>query len=151
MSATDTADLETILPPDGEPLQIAGVPCRVRRIRTRELLAFLRVIIAGAGQSLPEAQRMIKDGEPADEVLVALAMQSVPIAGDEAIAFVQVIVEPLDEKKAAKVTAALVNPEIDTLWDVIERVIVQEKDEIETLVGKARRFLKNAGKVPIPR
>lgn len=137
-SVTATTDEVEVLLPTETTLRIADIPCRVRRLKTREFLMGMRIFARSMGQALPGFQLDMTSNEALAAQIMALLIVSVPEAIEESIAFVTAIVEPIDGSKSREVAKALVNPDPGDLLDVIEIAATQEKDEIRELAGKAQ-------------
>lgn len=139
---TDDKDVEAIAPTDGRvTLTIDGDPvaCRVRRLKTREFLALLRVITNGLGPMLGQVSIDLSDEEAVQRDLSALLLLALPNAVDEFVEFLRTVVEPVDKRRTATVAAYLIeNPEIDDLIPVFEQIATQEKDDLIVLAGKAQ-------------
>jgi hypothetical protein len=135
-------DLEPIVP-SVENVTIAGVPCRIRRLKTREFLALVNVLTSGLGASLQEVSIDFTDEESIGSDLSALMLLAIPNAVDEFAMFLRAVVEPKDEKDAAKVATYLIdNPDVDDLLLIFEAIVTQEKDDLAVLAGKAQAMWK---------
>ena len=136
------ADLDVILPEAG-PLTIGDIECRVSRLKSRELLALLRVMTAGLGGSLRDVMPEIDTDDPSamqTEIMVLLVL-AIPNAVEEFLQFLRVVVSPVDEKRTADLLKHLDNPDPDVLIEVAAVVVEQEIDDLASLVGKARAAL----------
>lgn len=139
-SPAAVADLEAILAEPG-PLTVAGVACTVRRIRTREALALLRLVAPALGTltSLP-----FDDVTSATQVLSGALLAAAANEPDEFLAFVQIIVDPVDPADRETVLRELLNPDLDTLVAVADVLVAQEAADIVGLVGKVRALAERA-------
>ena len=150
-SETKVPDLEVILPVAGE-VTVDGIPCRVRRLKTREFLALLRVLTAGLGPAIGQVNVDVTNGDTVGRDLSALMVLALPNAVDEFALFLTLIVAPKDTSRAGEVTAYLAdNPELDVLLDVFETVAVQEQDDLAALGGKAQAMWSRLGNLYRPR
>jgi hypothetical protein len=131
------ADLEPILPTPTK-LDVAGIECNVRRLKTRELLLFMRVISNGFGPGIVNIRLNLADREEAASQMLAMLLISVPNAVEEFLVFVQNVVEPVDPKRRRDLNRELENPEIEVLLEVAERVVLSEKDDLTSLLGKGQ-------------
>lgn len=135
---SETEDIETIFP-FPKRLEINGVDCAVRRLKTREFLSLVNVMTTGLSGSLSEITIDLTDPEAVATDISALMMLAIPRAVDEFSVFLRQIVDPIDPAKAAVVGAYLMdNPDVDVMLDVFEIVATQEQDDLVTLVGKAQ-------------
>lgn len=131
-------DVEVIVPEAGE-VTIEGVTCNVRRLRTREFLALMKVLTRGLGSGLSEVRLDFSDGDAVARDLSALMLLAIPNAFGEFCLFLTTIVEPTDETKRGVIVQYLNdNPDLDVLLAVFEKVAVQEKDDLSALAGKAQ-------------
>lgn len=144
-------DIEVILPIPGE-VTINGLACTVRRLKTREFLALLRVVTSGLGPALGEVDIDFTDGESFGRDMSALMLLAIPNAVDEFALFLTQIVEPKDKGRAGEVSAYLAdNPDLDVLLDVFEKVAEQEKDDLAVLAGKTQAIWKRLGNLYRPK
>jgi hypothetical protein len=130
-----------VINPEVRALDIAGVPCRVRRVRTRELLLFIRVVTAGGSYSMAKVD--FKDRTQ----IAALLLMAVPEAHAEFLELLRVLVEPVEhleptDERYLAFTEQMENPEVEVTMDVIEAVVAQEQGTFEALWGKAQTLLK---------
>jgi hypothetical protein len=143
------SDLDLILP-DTAVIAVGSVKCRVKRIRTRELLMLARILTNGAGRSL---QHIDFGGDDASDQILAALIMAVPEAPDEVIDLIKVLLHPADpvsKETMAALQADLDNPDPDVILDVIEVIADQEKDTISLLVGKGTRLLEKLTKASSP-
>lgn len=143
---TASTDMDVIAPSEAL-VTVAGVECRVKRIKLRELMLLARVLTAGVGTNLADI-KLNEDG--AEEQLIALLVMAIPEAGVEVCDLLRAVVEPqfeppADEKAEkeqqrarAAVNAEMRNPDPEVALDILGIVASQEKDSIPLLLGKAR-------------
>jgi hypothetical protein len=138
-----TEDFEVILATPGE-LIVAGIPARVKRIRTRELMLAVRVLSSGVGAGLAHIDW--DDRENLQTNMVALLITAIPDAYDEFVDLVRALVEPAepihDSDTQRTWNQEMANPDVETTMDVIAVLVAQERDVIPVLLGKARTLLK---------
>lgn len=134
MTAQKPKDLEEILP-DAKPIEVAGHPCTVRRLMTREVLMLGRVLTAGLG---PAMANIDLQGPAAQNQMVAALMMAIPNAPDETIMFLRAVLDPVDPDDAGEVMAVMGNPPFDVTMDIIVRMAEQEAETIQQLVGKGK-------------
>lgn len=141
------------LDPQGETIKLSsGIQVTVLPLRMRQLFRLLRIVTRGGAAYLPMLRDalMMSGDENAAEVfgtqLIAIAMIALPEAEDEAVDFVQSVVEPASllpgkDKQATEINASrrnaladeLGNPDLDDLVTIIETVIDREKDDLVAL------------------
>jgi hypothetical protein len=137
-TAEKTPDLDEIVP-DVVEIDVDGIPCRVRRLKTREFLALMRVLTSGLGGGLSEVKLDFTDSDAVGRDLSALMLLALPNAFEEFTQFLTLVVEPKDGRKTAAVRKALDdNPDPAVLLDVFEAIAVQEKHDLAALAGKAQ-------------
>jgi hypothetical protein len=133
-------DLESLLPQLPDRVEVAGVPCVVNRIRTRELMLLARVLTRGVGSNL---QMVDFDSDDVESQIMGLLIVAIPEAGDEILDLIRALVRPeekLSDKdpRSATFRAAMANPEMDTTLDVLAVLVRQEKETFPLLVGKVK-------------
>jgi len=133
------ADFDVIVPPTGKVI-IAGHECRVRRLKTLEVMALLRVVTAGMGEGIGSI-KLSKDNSEIGAQFTALILMSVPAAPGEMIALIRRLLEPVgilsDEQRKA-FDDEISNPDLETLMAVVMTIAAQEQDDMVELLGKAR-------------
>jgi hypothetical protein len=138
-NADPAADLTEILP-DPARLTIAGIPARVKRLATRELMAAIRVLTTGMGAGITQLDL----NGPRDEqlqVLLGLMITAIPDASDEFVDLLGMIVEPVNKNDALVLRDIMGNPPLDVTMDVLAIVAMQERDDLTALLGKAQTLL----------
>lgn len=137
-SSEETLDAELIVPGPGDEISVEGIPARVKRLRSREIFALLRVLTTAMGPALTQLQL---DGEDEDELqgqIMALFLMAVPAATSEFTDFVAQVVEPIDRADGVELAKKMQNPDPGVLIEVLELVAVQEKDDWRVLWGKVQ-------------
>lgn len=153
MTTTDTAPeaeaLAVILPVEATLIvktEDGPVECRVKRLKTREILILLRVLTTAFGTG---AVGQLKLNQESPEAMAAdaaaLMMVALPEAGTEFIHFVSHVVVPIDDDHAEALQKELVNPEADVILDAFEAIAVQEKDNLFELMGKVKSLWARIG------
>ena len=132
-------DLLAILP-DGGTIRVGAVEARVNRLKGREFLGLMRVLTKGLGGGLPQLD-LKGEGDEVQAQLVGMFLVAVPNAIAEFIEFLMTIVEPVHESERARLAVEMQNPDPDVLLDILGVVAIQEKDDLSTLVGKARAWI----------
>lgn len=146
-SADKQADLQSLIPePPGE-LVVAGVPCVVNRVKTRELMLLARVVTRGIGDNMDmiDLERFEEQGE---QQLLGLLVVAIPEAGDEMLDLLRVLIqpqEPITEQGTRNVfAAAMANPDVDLTLDALAIMVHQERETFPLLVGKFQMLFRAA-------
>ena len=137
MTAEAKPDLEVILPVGGI-VEVAGIEARVRRLKSREFLALIRVVTTGMGPAIGKISLTPDDPEALQGELIGLFLVAVPNAIDEFAEFLMSIVEAVKPSEQALLLKEMVNPDADVLLDILTVLAEQEKDDLSMLAGKAR-------------
>lgn len=142
----------------------SGIEVRVLDLRTRQLFKLLRIITHGAGQAL--MQSGLDFGDDAGvfmQKLVTLVVFSIPDAEQEAIEFLQSMLEPVglcdkpprdltDKERQhnldlwTELNQETWNPDPEDTLDLIENFVRREAKDIQALGKRVRRFLDLASK-----
>lgn len=133
------ADLDPILPDPGH-IDILGMPCTVRRLKTRELLLAVRVVTAGIGAGIMRLDLTL----PRDELLPMLAgvlFNAIPEAPDEFVDLLTAVIDVRGKDHKPAIAEIMHNPPIGVAVDVLTAIVEQEKDEISELLGKVLQLL----------
>lgn len=133
------ADFDVIVPPTGK-VVIAGHECRVRRLKTLEVMALLRVVTAGMGDGIGSI-KLSEDNSEIGPQFTALILMSIPAAPGEMIALIRRLLEPVDalsKEQRKALDDELSNPDLETLMAVMMTIAAQEQDDMVELLGKAR-------------
>jgi hypothetical protein len=148
--ASQPTDSEVILP-DTQSVTIQGIEAEVRRLRTREFLALMKVLLRGVGGDLIDIFGE-EDQEKLQGRLVGAMLVAIPNATNEFVMFLQAVVVAKDQKQRKQLMDYLENPELSDLLDVARVIIEQEVDEFARLGKEARVWwetmrmtLKNRG------
>jgi hypothetical protein len=136
----ETPDLDVILPQGGL-TTVGGFKVRVRRLKTREFLALMRVITNGLGPGLGGMKLDTDDQEQMKADLVALVVTALPNAAEEFVEFLNVVIEPESTGERAGVALAMQNPDPMEALDLIGVVVEQEIPDLAVLAGKARAWI----------
>ena len=131
-------DLAEIVPEAGT-VDVAGVPCKVRRINLLELASLLRIVTTGAGPALAALGDSLDDDDFGPQMM-GLILLSLPNAVDEMVSFIRLVVVPIDDDDVPDDGTWLVNPDPDSVLDILEVIVEQEKGDWQGLVGKAKRL-----------
>lgn len=145
--ATDE-DLGTILP-EPTTLTIDGIPAQVRRLKSREFLTLMRVITAGLGSGIRDIRLDVNDAEALQSDMMAILFIAVPNSIEDFGQFLSMIVEPREannKDQANRLDRIMANPEPDVLIDVLGIMVLQEKDDMVALAGKARAWMSQVQK-----
>jgi hypothetical protein len=141
-----------------------GIEVHLLPLRTRQLFKLLRIITHGAGQQLlTSGIDFNDDAQVFIQKLLGLVLFSIPDAEQEAIDFLQAMVEPGDlcEKQVRDMTKAeregniaswttlnmeLYNPDPSDTIDIIEVIVQRESGDLQALGKRLRQFLELAAK-----
>lgn len=134
-------DLDVIDPDPTDTIDVEGIQSRVRRLRSREFFALMRVLTAGLGQNLSNIKIDTENPDQMTGDIVALFILAVPEATNEFADFCAIVVEAVDPKEQQDLYKRMENPDPGVLIDVLERIATQEKDDLFTLWGKAQAAL----------
>lgn len=134
-------DIEPILAASTETFAVNGIPCQVKRIKSREFLALMRVITKGLGGNVARFKFSMDDADEAQAQILALLLMAIPNAIDEFADLLMGMVQAKDRTQQGAVMAEMQNPDVDVLMDAITVLLEQEKDDMVALVGKARASL----------
>lgn len=156
-TAKKNPDVEAIVA-EAEPLTLSnGFGIKVKRIRTRETFKLLKIITGGFQGSIGSLLFGENDSEEAfTGALLGAVIVSIPDAEDEAIDFIQAMVEPsnivedprtkpereANEEAYAKLGRLMENPELDDLVTIIEKIITNEGPQIRALGNRLALLLK---------
>jgi hypothetical protein len=147
----------------------SGTRVRVLSLKMRQLFRLLRIVTRGGAQYLPLLRdALLTSDENSAEAfgtqLLAIALIALPEAEDEAVQFVQSVVEPADlhirndkqsrelnEQLRSALDAELDNPDLNDLVTILETVINREKDDLVALgkrLGAMFNLALKTGQVP---
>lgn len=141
-TAARVKDIEPILSTPVD-LEVAGIKCRVRHLKTRELFAFLGVFTQSLGTGVSAALNDMKDKSP-EEVsgdVMGLVLVCAPLAIDPMISLIKTLVEPVDDEQALELYQQLDNPEIEDMLLIVDTVLENEKDNLASIMGKVRMYM----------
>jgi hypothetical protein len=133
-------DLTAIIPPETH-LVVGGIPCRLIRLRAREVFSLARVLASGVGRSLVEFDIDTSDPDAFKSQLGGILLVALPNASEEILAFVRDICRPVDDARAGQLRNELINPAAGELFDIVDAMIDAEGDELIGLVGKAGKLM----------
>lgn len=143
-------DLSTILGDPTEFTLVSGLRVRLRPLKTRELFALTRIIMAGLGPQIGAMQNLDPD-EPTKVFIARFAgmlLTSLPQAEDETIAFLRMVIDPADlvvegridkavetrnNALRRRLDAEMANPEPDDTVTICEAVARQEAGDLQAL------------------
>lgn len=121
-------------------LTVGGIEARVNRLRSREFLSLMRVLTRGIGTGAKDL-KFEGDADAMRAQFIGLFIVAVPNAVPEFAQFLLTVVEPIDPSQRGLLAREMDNPEIEVMLDVFEIIATQEKDDLSSLVGKARAAL----------
>lgn len=142
-------DLELILPDPGE-MKVSGIDVLIRRLRTREFLALIKILTHGLAGGLADIKIDTKDPEQMQANLVGMFAMALPEAVDEFVQFVFTITDPKVETDRARLAIELQNPDPGEVLDLLGIVAIQEKDDLAALAGKVQAWIAKIQKAYRP-
>lgn len=138
-TAPTQSDSDVILPDSPEELVLNGIPAEVKRLRTREFLSLMKVLLRGVGGDLMDAFAET-DEKRMQGRLTGLILVAIPNAEHEFIVFLQRVVQAKNEKQRAELFHYLENPDIDDLMTIARIVIEQEAQDFAKLGKDAKAW-----------
>jgi hypothetical protein len=139
-SKSTAKDAQSIVPVP-RTITIAGVECEVRRIKTMAALTLLQVIVLGYG---PELGKLKWNSENKDDLvgqLMGVLLIAIPRQLTQFLKVMRDLVVPIDLDKIEEIDAALKDPELDVMVEILDVVLDQEVDDMLELMGKVRAML----------
>jgi len=153
---TGNTDIDT-LEAESTPLSLeSGTPIKVERLKTRGLMALLKILTRGAAEVIPTLKFNAETStEEFAGQLVGAIVFAIPDAEEETVEFINRMVSPANLHEGAKLTKAqqaenaqladelrleLADPEIDDLVTILEQIIKVEAPHIVAL-GKRLALL----------
>lgn len=148
--------------PTGPVTLLSGTQVNIVPLKLRETMKLLRIVTRGAGSVLEGLinEMDLNDADAFGQTLAALILMSIPEAENEAVDFIQVMVEPVgfdqmnnNEKVESlqKLAQELSNPELDDTVTIIERIVRRESEDIRNLgkrISTAFKMARRVGIVP---
>jgi hypothetical protein len=135
----EVPDLDVIVPEHGE-LLVEGIPAVVKRLKSKEFLSLIRVLTVGLGAGIGDID-LSGNEEEVKNKMTGLFILAIPEAVEEFGAFLFSVVDAKNPHERNDLRKAMDNPEIEVMLDVLTLVILQEKDDFASLVGKAKASL----------
>jgi hypothetical protein len=121
------ADVEVIIPVPGE-LVIDGIAVNVNRLKTREFMGLLRILTRGSSPILGQFEFSDNPRDLTVQLMTLLTF-ALPEQPDDFIGFIQTIVSPKKPEDQGAVLAALLNPELGVMVDVMTVLAAQEAED----------------------
>lgn len=152
-------DSDILLAEPSELTLASGLPVKVLRLKTRALLALLRILLRGASDVLFSG-RLDPNDEEFQQQLMFAVLFSIPEGPDETLAFLRAMVEPAqlrttgritkgdeawNEEQWEKLDAELADPELEDLIDVVVVIVQNEAPHIQALGKKLTGLMKTMG------
>lgn len=158
-----TAEIDALVSEDPVlKLPASGIEVRILSLKTRQFFRLVKIITRGAGTALQDFR--LDASQSQDEFagkLIAVVLLSVPEAEDEAIQFIQSMVEPVGLIDGPAMTPAdrahndklwephrfeLYNPELEDTVTVLEKIVEREAADIQSLGKRLQAMFKMAQK-----
>jgi hypothetical protein len=87
-------DIDTIVSAPNQIVFLDGTPALVKRLKTREMMALLKILTRGAATTLVDFAGEA-DSDDFASTLIAAVIMAIPEAENETVEFVQRMVEPM--------------------------------------------------------
>jgi hypothetical protein len=158
---TGSKDVKIIAPEPDVVELTSGSSVRVKPIKTRETFALLKILTRGAGPILTEFEFDRENPSVFQQQIATVLVMAIPEAMDEAIEFVQIMVEPVDptwvdrprtkeqrknnEDLLVELYEELENPEIDDLVAIIITIITNEAEHLLALGKRLTDLFEKLG------
>lgn len=162
-SSDAVTDLEAILP-DPTNLTVLGIPAKVNRLQTREIMTGIRLLVAEMGESITsldigalmtsdddvegddeEAQErraeLARKRDEQKQNLFSFLLVAAPGMIDELLKLFSGLVEARNSDQAQTLTAIMYNPPPAVVLDVMGVIWAQEQADLRALMGKAQQLL----------
>lgn len=134
----------------------SGSVVRIDRLKTRGLFKLMKIVTRGAGPILMNVNLDFSNTEKFTSQFLSIVFMAIPEAEDEAMDFIQAMVSPVgyvdhpktqadidnNESVLENLAKALVDPEIDDTYSIIERIIHNEAGNISALGKRLATTLK---------
>jgi hypothetical protein len=148
----------------GPVLLQSGKQVEIVPLKLRETMKLLKIVTRGAGPVLEQLMggMDLNDAGAFAQTLGALIVMSIPEAENEAVEFIQSMVRPAgfdslpQDQKIAQLNALmveLINPELEDVISIIERVVRRESEDIRNLgkrLSAAFKIGQKVGEIPVP-
>lgn len=147
-SSAAEKEIEILLAASGELILSTGQQIRIKRLKARQFFALLRIITRGGAKILSTIQwGDIKTPEGFASQMIALIVFSVPEAEEPTIDFIISMVEmPVEEEERIALIRTLTDLELDDMLDIIETIILREKEDLVGLGKRIKRYADLAQK-----
>lgn len=156
-------EVDVLLPEPGQLKLVSGIIVKIVPLKLRELLKLIRIVTRGGAQLLPNLR--FSGVAPADFAaqFAALVLFALPEAENEAVEFIQAMVEPEELRRPVRtdadrafntqqwelIYAELTNPELDDVVTIIESVVQREAEDLQSLGKRLMSAFKMAEKVGV--
>lgn len=145
-----TNDLGVILPDAGGVIDVEGIPAKVKRLRSREFFALIKVLVRGIGPGISEIKLDTENREQLEADMIALFTLALPNAIEEMSEFLFAVVEPVNAEDQGELNKRMVNPDPEVTMDILGLLVTQERDDLKRLWGKAQAWLAKVKPTPSP-
>jgi hypothetical protein len=128
----------------------SGLEVNVLPLKTRQFFKMLRIVTRGGANVL---QAMNLSTDVTDEAfaaqLLGIIVFSIPEAEDEAVAFIQAMVEPVRDEDREKFDAEMTNPELEDTVSILEVVMRREGSDLKALGKRLMSMMRTAEKAGV--
>ncbi len=157
------SDVDRLEPEPVGPLKLeCGIEIEIVPLKLRETMKLLKIVTRGAGGALEAMIGQLDMEDPAvfAQTLGALILLSIPEAEDEAVDFIQSMVLPanfanlepqVQIEKLNELAQELLNPELDDVVTIVERIVRRESEDIRNLgkrITTAFQMSRRVGVLP---
>lgn len=146
-------ELEALLP-ELEDLKLSsGLVIKLKPLKARQFFRLLRIVTRGGAQILNQLRwTQLDSSDQFAAQFVAVIVFAIPEAEQETLDFIQSMIElPEDENERFLLLRELDDPELEDTINIIEQIILREKDDLASLGKKMRKWLdlaQKTGQVP---
>lgn len=134
---TENTDIETLAAEDAPLTLVSGMPVKVERLRTRALMALLKILTRGAADFLPKlAFGEDTSTEAFTGQLLAGMVLAIPEAEDETVEFIQRMVSPAGLHTGLRLTKAEIEENADLEIELREQLDDPDLEDLFTVVTK---------------
>jgi len=157
--STENPDTDIILGDAGELTLVSGTKVKILPLRTRALLALLRILMRGTGDILFSG-KLDPNDDGFQQQLIFAVLFSIPEDPDGTLDFLRTMIEPAElrttrnskgddlwnQEQWEKLDAELADPDIDDLIDIVAAIVNSEAPHIQALGKKLTALATTMGR-----
>ncbi len=139
----DSREETDIILPELEEVKLStGQVVQIKPLKARQFFRLLRIVTRGGAKILNQLRwSQLDSPDQFAAQLVAVVVFSIPEAEQETLDFIESMVElPEDPEERKAVLQELTDPEIEDVVNIIEVIVLREKDDLVSLGKNSRRF-----------